>query len=303
MRPALILREHLASVRFLSPSLLWTAALIAFRLIQYTLESYWHKYGPWFVRPEVQISNGKLRGLTQRFPNGHRYHFFKGIPYAQPPVGELRFKPPVALEKRFESTLDCSVHRSACLQLMYPFNTLLGAEDGLFLNVYTTKLPSECGLQNHLLPVMVYLHGGAWQDGSGTAFLYNPLTLLEQDVLVVTVNYRVGPLGFLCLPEAGIYGNMGLKDQRMAFRWVHQNIAHFGGDPGNVTIFGESAGSNAAQIHYQSAESRQYFHRVIGQSISGFTHPFFQNDPTEKAKKLARLLGCKGSLPQDYYGK
>ncbi|EDS25669.1 carboxylesterase [Culex quinquefasciatus] len=297
----MILKEHLLSIRFLSPSFIRASLLIAIHLIQYYIESLWHKYCPVFARPVVKIDAGKLRGLSQRLSNGKPYHFFKGIPYAEPPVGELRFKPPVALERFGEPILDCSVHRSWCMQLTFPMNIVIGSEDGLFLNVYTPELPGDQVESMKRLPVMIYVHGGAFQEGAGDSFVYNPLPLLEEGVVVVTLNYRLGPLGFLCLPEAGIYGNMGLKDQRMAFRWVQQNISNFGGDPNNVTVFGASAGSTSVQMHYQSEQSRQYFHRVIGQSISGFTHPYFQVQSEEKAKKLAKLLGCKESSTQDCY--
>lgn len=252
----MILKEHLLSIRFLSPSFIRASVLIGIHLIQYYIESLWHKYCPVFARPVVKINAGKLRGLSQRLSNGKPYHFFKGIPYAEPPVGELRFKPPVALEQFGEPMLDCSVHRSWCLQLTFPMNIVMGSEDGLFLNVYTPELPGDQVESMKRLPVMIYVHGGAFQEGAGDSFVYNPLPLLEEGVVVVTLNYRLGPLGFLCLPEAGIYGNMGLKDQRMAFRWVQHNISQFGGDPNNVTIFGASAGSTSVQMHYQSEQSR-----------------------------------------------
>lgn len=103
---------------------------------------------------------------------------------------------------------------------------------------------------------MVWIHGGGFVSGSAQSTMYNPKHLVQEGVIVVTVNYRLGPLGFLCLPSAGIYGNMGLKDQRMAFRWVSENIATFGGDAKNVTIFGQSAGGASVHLHYLSEKSR-----------------------------------------------
>lgn len=110
---------------------------------------------------------------------------------------------------------------------------------------------------------MVWIHGGGFVSGSAQSTMYNPKHLVQEGVIVVTVNYRLGPLGFLCLPSVGIYGNMGLKDQRMAFRWVSENIATFGGNPKNVTIFGQSAGGASVHLHYLSEKSRKYFHKVI----------------------------------------
>ena len=104
--------------------------------------------------------------------------------------------------------------------------------------------------------VMVWLHGGGFHMGSGGTDLYGPGYLMEEDVVLVTLNYRLGPLGFLSLPQGGVSGNAGLKDQRMALRWVRENIAAFGGDPNKVTIFGESAGGTSVLLHQLSPLSR-----------------------------------------------
>lgn len=111
-------------------------------------------------------------------------------------------------------------------------------------------------------------------------------------MIIVTLNYRLAMFGFLCLPDAGIYGNAGLKDQRLAMQWVQQNIAKFGGDPDNVTIFGESAGGACVHIHTLLAESRKYFHKAICQSGSAIMEWSFQPYAEEKSRTLAKLLGC-----------
>ncbi|XP_065091102.1 esterase B1-like [Ochlerotatus camptorhynchus] len=260
--------------------------------IKYRLKSLWQKYYFGYRRPTVQLSAGKVRGLTERLPNGEAYHFFKGIPYAKPPIGKLRFQPPVPIQKYESAMIDCSVHRNEFIQLNFLTDVVLGSEDGLYLNVYSPELPDRMNTAPNL-PVMIFLYGGGFQEGSGDSFIYDPIDLVQSGVIVVTFNYRLGPLGFLCLPSEGIYGNMGLKDQRLAFQWVQQNIVRFGGNPNNVTLFGVSAGTISGQIHYLSVNSRNLFHRVISQSCTGFTLPYLQADPVTKSRKLAHLV--KGS--------
>ncbi|KAF2892582.1 hypothetical protein ILUMI_13585 [Ignelater luminosus] len=147
------------------------------------------------------------------------------------------------------------------------FQNLIGSEDCLFLNVYTPELPSGGA---SLKPVMVWIHGGGFTTGSGNSDAYGPGFIISEDVVVVTINYRLGFLGFLSMEDAslGVSGNAGLKDQVMALRWIQKNISHFGGDPNNVTIFGESAGG--ASVHYLmlSPMAKGLFHRAIAQSGS-----------------------------------
>nr|XP_029728685.1 esterase B1-like [Aedes albopictus] len=263
--------------------------VILIGMIKYHLKSLWQKYYFGYKRPKVQLKLGKLRGLTDKLPNGEPYHFFKGIPYAKPPVGPLRFQPPVPIQRYDGGMIDCSVHRNESIQLNFLFNTVAGSEDGLYLNVYTPELPDSTKSAPNL-PVMIFIHGGGFQDGSGDSFLYDPVDLVAAGVIVVTINYRLGPLGFLCLPSVGVYGNMGLKDQRLAFQWVQENIAQFGGNPNNVTLFGCSAGSIAAQLHYLSKNSRYLFHRIICQSCTGFSMPYLQQNPVAKSRKLASVV-------------
>ncbi|XP_021699614.1 esterase B1 isoform X2 [Aedes aegypti] len=245
-------------------------------------------------RPTVHVRQGKLRGISTSLPNGTEYHYFKGIPYAKAPVGELRFKPPVPLEKFDTPTVDCAVDRDEFIQpnMFIPF-IIRGSEKQLHLNVYTSQLPELLGW-NPFLPVMIYIHGGGYVHGSDWTFLHDPKHFVQEGVVVVVISYRLGPFGFLSLPSMGIAGNAGLKDQAMAFRWVKENINQFGGDPENVTIFGESAGSWSTYLHYLSANSRAYFKRAICQSGVVCTDSFFQVEPEEKARKLAKILGYKG---------
>lgn len=120
---------------------------------------------------------------------------------------------------------------------------MTGSDDCLYLNIYTTELKPEVPRA-----VMVWIHGGAFYSGSGNDDIYGPDYIVEKNVVLVTINYRVGIIGFLNLDDEEAPGNQGLKDQVMALKWVKRNIEKFGGDPSNVTIFGESAGS--ASVHY-----------------------------------------------------
>ncbi|XP_035914507.1 esterase B1-like [Anopheles stephensi] len=267
-------------------------------LLKVTVRRVWLKLRP--PSPNtcvtVTIGPGKVRGVTGVTDGGAQYHRFKGIPYAVPPVGDLRFRPPVPLESFQKPVLECFVEGSKCLQYDQILALLVGSEDGLFLNVYTPQLPDDSSAG---LPVMVYIHGGGFLSGSGDSFLYDPIYFVEQRVVIVTFNYRLGPLGFLSFPEAGIEGNAGLKDQLLVLQWIQQNIAAFGGDPTKVTLFGESAGAKAAYLHYLSPVSRKYFHRVICQSGVACSDFALQVDPSAKARKLAKCIGYQGSSDRE----
>uniref|UniRef100_A0A182SEP9 COesterase domain-containing protein n=1 Tax=Anopheles maculatus TaxID=74869 RepID=A0A182SEP9_9DIPT len=165
------------------------------------------------ARIMVKVVQGSIYGTKDRLPNGKPYYCFKGIPYAKAPVGKLRFASPVPIEKYAVSYLDCSRERSSCLGRDVITREITGSEDGLFLNVYTPGLGRVDQPADTLLPVMVFFHGGGMTGGNGDSGMYLPDYLVQEGVVVATVNYRLGVLGFLCLPQAGIEGNAGLKDQ------------------------------------------------------------------------------------------
>src|SRR5690348_8372692 len=187
--------------------------------------------------PVVGTEDGVFRGVTTPTMNE-----FLGIRYAQAPVGDLRWRPPQPAA-RGAGIQDASQFGNHCPQPPSPFGVATLTEDCLFLNVFT-PVRGQGGPSGHL-PVMVWFHGGALVVGESDD--YNPERLVEQGVIVVTVNYRLGALGFLAHPAlsaeaGGASGNYGIMDQQLALEWVKRNIAGFGGDPHNVTIFGESAG-------------------------------------------------------------
>ncbi|GAB0095021.1 Carboxylic ester hydrolase [Sergentomyia squamirostris] len=245
---------------------------------------------------EVKVNQGRIRGLQGNLRNGASYFAFKGIPYAQPPIGELRFRPPVPLERFPEEILDCTKEGNPSIQKDTYTAKVVGSEDCLFLNVYTPRLESS---GQRKLPVMVWIHGGAFMMDSGSEKLYSPEYLLQEEVIVVTINYRLGPLGFLYYPRKGITGNAGLKDQLLALTWVRDNIQNFGGDPQNITLFGESAGAASVHLHLLSKKSNPLFQRVICQSGTSLMEWVMQESPEDKARRLAKIVGCKSTSDDD----
>merc|ERR1711910_212522 len=170
-----------------------------------------------------------------------------------------------------------------------PTGPSIGTEDCLHLAVFTPELPTANS--NPKLPVMVYIHGGSFMLGGYIGA--GPGKLLERDMILVAMQYRVGPLGFMCLPDDEIAGNMGLLDQNLALKWVHDHISHFGGDPDRVTIMGESAGSASVTYHMLSPLSEPYYHQAIAESGSALSSWAFDSEPEEHAKDIAGgFLGC-----------
>ena len=216
----------------------------------------------------VLTQSGEVRGgrsLFQGLQRNGSLHTFQGIPYAEPPTGRLRLLAPVPV-RRWEGSLDVSGEPGAqCLQPAAFSQQIVGDENCLFLNIYTELLPQPASHIHHLRPVFFWIHGGSFKIGSGTFKGMNMDLLVEAGLGVVTVNYRLGPLGFLALPGTAISGNQGLKDQLLALRWVKQNIANFGGDPSRITVAGMSAGGISVHAHILSpwAADDQLFHAGI----------------------------------------
>lgn len=179
-----------------------------------------------------------------------------------------------------------------------PFTSsiLQGQENCLRVNVYTPigHLPGP-------LPVMVFIHGGGFFEGSGNPAIYGPEYLVTKGVILVTVNYRLNIQGFLCLRTKDAPGNVGLKDQVAALKWVQENIEHFGGKPDDVTIFGESAGAASVSFHILSTMSTGLFHKAILQSGSSLASWALQVDPIESASTLAKVLNYESTDPQELY--
>lgn len=241
---------------------------------------------------ELATAEGKVTGAPSTTGGACEY---RGLRYAAPPVGDLRFAPPAPAPKHAEVKA-ATVYGPQCLQ-KYGIDQMgvdldlltVGKEDCLFLNVWRPV--------GERLPVMVFIHGGAFVIGGGSWGIYDGDLLSQEGVVVVTINYRLGPLGFLAYPAGltdGVAGNQGILDQIAALRWVKDNIAAFGGDPGNVTVFGESAGGMSVCTLLASPEARGLFHAAIIESggckavaelSTGYAH----------AVSYAADVGCAGA--------
>jgi para-nitrobenzyl esterase len=216
----------------------------------------------------VETGCGKLEGVFER-----NLYAFKGVPFAAPPVGALRWLPPQPATPwagvRPAKTFGTIAPQDARVLPILPSEPEPQSEDCLFLNVYSP------GLDKARRPVMVWIHGGAFSIGSGSSEMYATGTLASnQDIVLVTLNYRLGVLGFLNLNEVTkgripSTGNEGLQDQVAALRWVKENIEAFGGDPENITLFGESAGAMSVGCLLNLPEAKGLFHKAILESPVG----------------------------------
>ena len=239
----------------------------------------------------VNITNGSLKGATRQLGGVE----FLGIPYAQPPLGELRWHEPIPA-KPWDGVRDATTFGAPCAQpVLGDWNRRdaeTGKEDCLFLNVLTPVWPPKAPL-----PVMVWLHGGANAGGTASSALYKDGTLVQHGVVMVTVNYRLSIFGFFAHHELTqesphhSSGNYGLEDQLLALHWVHDNIAKFGGDPANVTVFGQSAGAMDAGLLMASPLAKDLFHRVIAESGAPFSNLLRSRADAEQAneKLMANL--------------
>ncbi|KAL7878314.1 hypothetical protein AOLI_G00092880 [Acnodon oligacanthus] len=254
----------------------------------------------------VPTSKGKVRGVKLSEPgsNGSVVAFL-GIPYAKPPLGKLRFSRPEPAEA-WSGVWNATNFSSSCLQYvdakfpgfpgaeMWNPNTNL-SEDCLYLNVWTPSKRLQ-DPEQPLVPVMVWIYGGGFTTGTASLDVYNGRYLSQSEqVVVVSINYRLGPLGFLALPGSEqVKGNAALFDQRLALSWVAENIAAFGGNPSSVTLFGESAGAGSVGHHILSVGSHSFFSRAVLQS--GTPNAVWAAVETAEAWNrsltLAQLLDC-----------
>jgi len=224
----------------------------------------------WAQSAIVETAGGKVEGVQRRLAGGPGVISFKGIPYAAPPVGALRWKKPQPAAT-WEGVRKADAYGAACIQ-MPGLSAANGgdpgalSEDCLYLNVWTPK-PNTAAK----LPVMVWIHGGAYLFGAGGLPLYDGGPLASRGAVFVSLNYRLGPLGFFAHPalereNPGGPMNFGLLDQIAALKWIQQNIAQFGGDTGNVTILGQSAGAKSVLALFASPLARGLFHKGIAMS-------------------------------------
>ncbi|XP_043496969.1 esterase E4-like [Polistes fuscatus] len=239
--------------------------------------------------PIVQAPIGKIRGSILMSRLGKKIYSFRGVRYAEPPVGENRFKVATPA-KDWNDIYDGTQEGPACTTLS---KTPI-SEDCLLLNVYTTKLPSQNAKGKNFKgrPVLFFIHPGAFYVFSGQSRFFGPQYILDKDIVLVTINHRLGTLGFISSGDSHAPGNLGLKDQVVALRWVQRNIAAFGGDPNCVTIGGYSIGSTSVLLHMLSPMSKGLFHRAIAMSGSDVILEPYPRDQKHLIKKQAELLDC-----------
>ena len=237
---------------------------------------------------ELNISFVPLRGQTIEVL-GQRLNQFLGIPYAEPPIGDLRFAKTKPIEEPRGGVIDATRPKSACLQDPNP-NLPNQSEDCLFLNIWS---PNDT---TRLKPVMFFIHGGGLVGGSIYEAWYNGSALAAHDIVLVTIQYRLGYFGFLYGNETSAPGNVGFHDQVLALHWVRDNIDLFGGDKNRITIFGESAGSWSVSALVLSPIAKGLFKRAILESGTIVWNkdrpPMTTEDALKEAKQLAQKVNC-----------
>ncbi|HWF06191.1 MAG TPA: carboxylesterase/lipase family protein [Candidatus Angelobacter sp.] len=260
------------------------------------------------ISDPVRVEQGLLTGANG---DSADVRVYRGVPFAAPPVGELRWKAPLP-PAAWQGTRQATEFSSACWQTQYssaaaiyqaPLPKL--SEDCLYLNVWT---PAKSAKDK--LPVMVWIHGGAFTRGSGSSHSYNGEILARKGAVIVTINYRLGIFGFFAHPELSAEsehhasGNYALLDQIAALQWVQKNIAAFGGDPSRVTIFGESAGSWAVNALMASPVAKGLFQRAIGESGGTFSPMKTLAQAEKDGEKLAAsLTSATGADAKDANGQ
>jgi len=243
----------------------------------------------------VKTDQGKVHGKTI---NDGKVRAYLGLPYAAPPVGDLRWKAPEPPAK-WKGDRDATAYGAHCAQ-NHVFDDMIfqdagPSEDCLFLNVYT---PADAKDKSKL-PVMFWIHGGGYSGGASSEPRHNGDFLPLKGVVLVTINYRLGVFGFLATADLakeanGAAGNYGLMDMVAALQWVKGNIKKFGGDPDNVTIFGESAGSFAVSTLMAAAPAQGLFHKVIGESGAAFSAVLTMDTLEQREKKDGEWVATLG---------
>ncbi|XP_066262073.1 juvenile hormone esterase-like [Euwallacea similis] len=236
--------------------------------------------------PIVTTPLGPIKGTVIQSRLGKQIYSFRGIRYAKAPINELRFQPTVPIEKH-DGIYNATADPPLCPQP----TTDPTSEDCLFLNVYSTKLPTATD-KNVKRPVIVHIHPGGFYSVGSASYWEGPQYFMDQEIVLVTFNYRLGTLGFLATGEKEAPGNNGLKDQVQALKWVKQNIEGFGGDPNSVTIQGYSAGAVSVILHMVSPMSAGLFHKAISMSGSPTSQRPLGHEQLALAKRQAKFVGC-----------
>jgi para-nitrobenzyl esterase len=258
------------------------------------------------INDPVRVEQGQLSGIPGSDPS---IRVYKGIPFAAPPVGDLRWRAPKPAAD-WPGVRKADQFSATCMQTPYPEGSLYHSdpqpvsEDCLYLNIWTgAKAASD------KRPVMVWIHGGAFTRGSGSTPMYDGENLAKKGVVVVTINYRLGAFGFFAHPELSqesehqtshyTSGDYGILDEIAALQWVQKNIAAFGGDPKRVTIFGESAGSWAVNVLVASPLAKGLFQRAIGESGANFNKMAALADLEKNGARAGTIKDLRAKSAED----
>uniref|UniRef100_A0A914PUA6 Carboxylic ester hydrolase n=1 Tax=Panagrolaimus davidi TaxID=227884 RepID=A0A914PUA6_9BILA len=242
------------------------------------------------VNPIVTTEYGKIEGINYETPNGFKTEMFLGIPFAKPPINELRFEKPLP-PTPWTSTLHAKSLKSRCAT--YPdIMTSDGSEDCLTLNIIKPAAPSD---DPSGYSVMVWIHGGAFVVGSAVDYNHTETAerMVSHEIIFISINYRLGPFGFFTTGTSEAPGNYGLWDQIEALKFIQKIIRDFGGNPKNVTIFGESAGGASVSWLTLNPETKDLFSRAIPMSGSALAPWAHTNEVVETSLKLIEAAGCQ----------
>ncbi|KAH8264012.1 hypothetical protein KR038_000486, partial [Drosophila bunnanda] len=236
--------------------------------------------------PIVQTTHGKIQGTLLRGLYDDQFYAFDGIPFAEPPLGALRFKEPRDVQP-WQGIRDCTKPLDKCIQVSTYTKLVEGSENCLYLNISVKTLKSD-----KPLPLMVFIHGGGHKGGDPSRRAWGPDYFMRENVIHISIGYRLGPLGFLALkdPSLDIPGNAGLKDIVLALRWIKANAVNFNGDPDNITLFGHSSGSMIVQLLLASPQTEGLFHKAI--LMAGYSSEM--NRLPDMEYRLAKHLGYEG---------
>ncbi|KAH9421440.1 hypothetical protein DERP_010577 [Dermatophagoides pteronyssinus] len=245
-------------------------------------------------RVEILIPKGSIAGEKYSLNDGHSVTRFLGIPYAKPPIGKLRFRRPVPIEK-WNQTIEALQWPNNCHQkpkFLHRYQNKNFVEDCLYLNIWSPNVNVN---EENLKPVLIWIHGGALIEGGTSHSLFDLARLsVMTDAITVSINYRLNGFGFFYSDQINeIKGNQGLWDQTMALQWINDNIRYFGGNPNSITLMGNSAGSWAVSLHILSPVSRNLFHNAI--LLSGAANFYATKNPkdfVQKSLDIIRMIGC-----------
>jgi carboxylesterase type B len=241
--------------------------------------------------PIIETKNGKVQGFEYLLKDGKIANIFLGIPFAEPPLKKLRFEKPIA-PKKWKNTLQATTFKPACIPIArFQAEQEKSSEDCLYLNIFAPQSPSP---NPDGYPVLFFIHGGGFIGGSAKFHGYEALTnhFVSQGIIVVTIQYRLGPLGFMAWGDDFFPGNYGLWDMKAALKFISSNVKEFGGNPKRITLWGQSAGAAAVSAMTLSKETRDLFAQAIQNSGSSLGEWAVTNRVIQASEELGKEIGC-----------